>query len=94
MSDLKTLKDFERLAWKGASRTNLITGKNIIVDKNHNPELIEFIDVQIKISYQELRNEAIKHYKKEVGCEIHTEPKTAFEWIEEFFDLTKEDLHE
>jgi len=39
-----------------------------------------------------LRQEAIKHHKKLVDCEYHTEPMTAYEWIEEFFDITEEDL--
>lgn len=40
----------------------------------------------------DLRQEAIKHYKKEVNKEVHTEPKEAFEWIEEFFNLTEEEM--
>lgn len=39
-----------------------------------------------------LRKEAIKHYKHEVNKEIHTGPTEVFEWIEDFFNLTKEDL--
>lgn len=47
-----------------------------------------------QISYDRLRQEAIKHYKKEVSVEIHDEPKSAFEWIEEFFSLTEEEKNE
>lgn len=49
-------------------------------------------DIDVGFAIDILKQEAIKHWKKEMSTECHDEPKSAYDWIEEFFNLTPEDL--
>lgn len=89
MSELKTLKDMQSYAGWECDQMDETVEESF---KRWKELDINNYREDTHISYKEVKEEAIKHYRKEINTEYYDEPKTAYEWIEEFFNLTPEDL--